>query len=268
MSRQVDVWKTSLRKTWRLPGETTRGLRPFLAADGLHRDEVLAALPYESQRAREPTGTVPDPRRYRDLRQVCTMSGLAYEDADGRLRVTDLGWTAHRWIDVVTERNRAVLARPAARALSLCQLDAGPGGPDYLSTMSVRPFAFIWEAMLKLENRISSDELLRTVFRVRDHAELQDAIEMIRRSRESDDVSMLGSPVETDFDRAIPWMSLASFGWTLMDDKKSGKSGDYELHEPAIPAIRVALLNRPRHRTFGSDREYTQYISDGAALPP
>lgn len=45
------LWSTALRQTFRLLPAASDALRVFLQSDGRHKDEVLAALPYEAARA-------------------------------------------------------------------------------------------------------------------------------------------------------------------------------------------------------------------------
>ena len=95
--------------------------------------------------------------------------GLLFEADDGRVRLTDLGEATRRWLPILTPKNAILLARHAAYALSACQLvnPTGAGG-RYDADLRVFPFQFIWRAMLALGGRISSDELNRAMFKVRD----------------------------------------------------------------------------------------------------
>ena len=85
------------------------------------------------------------------------------------------------------------------------------------------------------------------------------------------DTSSLGDEVITDKaknDRIIPWMSLASFGWTLFSDKRGGENSDYyEIPPSTRDILREAARIRHRHRRFGSVEEYVTYISRAAGLP-
>src|SRR5205823_8189332 len=124
-----------------------------------------------------------DPKRYRDGRQVYQTAGLVYEE-DELLRVTSLGRATLRWLDIIHEKNVVILARHAAYALAACQLRNPTGaGQAYVAKVTVHPFRYIWEAMLKLGGRISTDELNRGLFKVRDHDELDATIELISRAR-------------------------------------------------------------------------------------
>ena len=272
----MTTWSGSLHQTFRLlpTARRSRHLAPFLESDGLTPADVLDKLPYDPARAKGKAGqaTRPDPRRYRDVRQVYQAVGLLFESADGRVCLTRLGKATHRWLRILTPKNSVLLARHAAYALSACQLHNPIGaGARVPSTVRVFPFQFIWRAMLALECRISSDELNRAIFRVHDEDALHDAIERIRTVRKTGQVPTLGDEViagRNKNDRIIPWMSLASFGWTLFPDKRSGKKPMYyEIPPRTRNILHEAARIRRRHRSFGTADDYVRYISRSAALP-
>lgn len=276
MPPKAPTWTGSLHQTFRLLPVTSRSpnLAPFLRSDGLTPDQVLAKLPYDKRRApmRHGAPATPNARRYRDGRQVYQTVGLLFEAEDGRLRLTDLGHATRRWLPILTPNNSVLLARHAAYALSACQLLNPTGaGKRYDATMRVFPFQFIWRAMLALGDRISSEELNRVVFRVRDEDSLDGAIERISKTRQNGNIASLGEEVITvnaKNDRIIPWMSLASFGWTLFPDKRTGEDSNYyEIPPSTRDILREAARIRHRHRTFSSVQEYVNYVSRAAELP-
>ena len=176
------TWEGSLHLTFRLlPIEQrSRNLAVFLESDGRSPDEVLQLLPYDTERSATP-GTTPDAKRYRDGKQVYQTIGLLYEDDSNQVVVTDLGRAVYRWLDRLSFNNAPVLGRHAASALAGCQLRNPTGaGRDYDESMVVFPYAFLWRTMLALDNCISSDELNRGLFRVRNAAEIDDCVEAIR----------------------------------------------------------------------------------------
>lgn len=264
------TWSGSLHQTFRLlpTGKQSANLRPFLEADGLKPEELLKLLPYDKARAKDPAKTAPDGKRYRDGRQVYQTVGLLYED-DGLVHVTELGRATLRWLDIITEKNRVILARHAAYALAACQLKNPTGAGDkYAEGMTVFPFAFIWRAMLALDGRISSDELNRSIFKVQNEEQLSTAIENIRRARAANDIAVLGDETITGSaknDRIIPWVSLASFGWTLFADK--GNDTHYRLDPATLYVVREASRIRHPHKEFSSVRGYIEHVSKCAALP-
>lgn len=273
---ELVTWTGSLHQTFRLlpiEGQSSN-LRPFLESDGLTPDQVLDALPYDVARARArgSIATRPDPKRYRDGKQVYQTAGLLYEGDDGRVHVTELGAATHRWLSILTPKNCVLLARHAAYALAACQLRNPTGaGQRFDDSMAVFPFSFIWQAMLSLEGRISSDELNRGLFRVHNEEKLHLVIERIRESRKANDTSLIGDEVITGSaknDRIIPWMSLASFGWTLFPDKRGGNdTGHYELAKPTRHVVMEASRIRHNHREFATTTDYVEHLSRCASLP-
>ena len=262
-------WSGALHQTFRLLPEPSDHLRPFLEAEGKTQNEVLNALPYDRSRTPAP-GSGPDPKRYRDSKQVYQTIGLLYEGGDGLVRVTALGRATLRWLDLINGKNFVLLARHAAYSLAACQLVNPTGaGERYDDSMRVFPFAFIWRAMLRLGGSLSSDELNRGIFVVKNESDLAAAIDAIRRSREASNPGLMGPETVTEpkkNDRIIPWMSLASFGWTLIADKRGGEDA-YRIKRETLDIIKEASQVRHRHREFGSEPEYVSYISDCAAMP-
>ena len=270
-------WTGSLHQTFRLLplADMSANLRPFLTSDGLTPDDVLKKLPYDVTRAqaRGASGTRPDPKRYRDGKQVYETIGLLYQgDHDGQVHVAELGQATVRWLDIINGKNSVILARHAAYALAACQLRNPTGaGRRFHSSVQVFPFQFIWRAMLSLDGRIGSDELNRGLFKVRNEEDLEATIRAIREARCAKDMTRLGDEVVTGKaknDRIIPWMSLASFGWTLFPDKRGGKDGSYyELVTRTLHIVKEASRIRRKHREFETTSEYVQHISQCAALP-
>jgi hypothetical protein len=124
--------------------------------------------------------------------------------------------------------------------------------------------------MLALDHRISSDELNRSLLKTRNEADLQEAIEAIRGARAAGDNSQLGAETVTEAaknDRILVWMSWASFGWTLITDKRSSASGDYEIPERNRRLLSDAASIQHRHRKFESEAAYVEYLSNCAGLP-
>mgnify|MGYP001145840059 CR=1 FL=1 len=217
-------------------------------------------------------------KRYRDPRQLYQSVGFLYEShRDGQqgapvIRVTELGRTVLRWLDLINEKNAPILGRHAAYALSACQLrnPVSRTARRFDQAVEVFPFAFIWRAMLCLENRISSDELNRALFRVRNESELTEAIERIAEARRTGQIEVMGEETITGpakNDRIIPWMSMASFGWILISDKRSADGDWYEIPQRMVPLIESAAQLKHRHRDFSSIAEYVEHISSAAALP-
>jgi hypothetical protein len=196
---------------------------------------------------------------------------LLYEDG-GKIHVTELGAATLRWLSIINPKNRVLLVRHAAYALAACQLRNPTGaGEKYDDSVEVFPFAFIWRAMLALDGRLGSDELNRGIFKVTNEDELATTIETIRHARVADDITLLGDETvsgRAKNDRIIPWMSLASFGWTLFPDKRGGEGGDYyELDAHTLAVVKEAAKVRHKHRVFASVADYVEHVARCAALP-
>lgn len=262
---------------------TEGGFRVFLTSDGQSDDTVLAALPRDIDRARRRAGgtgplAAPDPKRYRDIRQLVRTAGLAYdEEMDGttRVHVTALGKELMRWADDgINESNVRVISRHAARALSAVQLrNPTPDGKKYAAEMEVFPFTFIWRAMLSLGGRINREELNRGIYRTQNEADLIAAVERIRHARIEGDVDVIGEPAfERGEDGSLTarrvrgWMSWASFGWTLISDEKNAEEG-FQITSPwAEEILRDAAAVRRSHRDFGSAGDYVEHLSRCAGI--
>jgi hypothetical protein len=272
------TWNPSLHTSWRLfpvsnGSRGTANLPIFLESQGRTSAEVLALLPREEARS-QTGGLSADPKRFRDPRLIYELSGLLWEDRTTHVvHLTDLGNTCRRWIGGLTLGNYTLLARHAVLALSAMELrNPTEEGENYQHTMEVFPALFVWEAMLELGCRISSEEMNRAVMNVKTHDDLRDAIRRVREARNSGNKADLGKAVVPDGpaqnDRIIPWMSLVSFGWLLMKDKRESESGDYELRPECIRMVEYACgLPRRLMNTTSIDR-YVQRISDAACLPP
>ncbi|HSH60411.1 MAG TPA: hypothetical protein VK988_12395 [Acidimicrobiales bacterium] len=243
-----------------------------MESDGLNEAEVLATLPYDETRALGRGTGVPSARRYRAGRQMYQTIGLLYEDESGIVRVTEFGLATLRWLNLLHEGNVPVLGRHAAFALAACQLRNPTGdGESYDPVMEVFPFAFIWRVMLALDNRIASDELNRAVLQIRTEDDLGAAIDAISRYRRTGNLDDMGSETVTGDgknDRIISWMAAASFGWTLISDKReSADRTYYQIRDRTLRVLEGASRVRHPHRDYGSTEEYVEHLARCAALP-
>jgi hypothetical protein len=98
-----EVWQCSFRQTFRLlpRDKQSVNVRVILSSDGRTPDEILALLPYDKARSKDPKD-LPDPKRYRDQRQLLRTLGLVYEsELAGKtvLRVTKLARIIHQGDD-------------------------------------------------------------------------------------------------------------------------------------------------------------------------
>jgi hypothetical protein len=190
------------------------------------------------------------------------------------LHVTALGRAVLRWLDTLNQNNFDVLGRHLANALAACQLrNPTDEGRNYDDSVVVFPFAFIWRSMMNLEWRINSEELSRAIFKVTNEESLIEAIEKIAEARHLNDPDVMGVPIETVNDRIIPWMAMASFGWTLFGDKELGgeAKGYYVIPDKSKAILKGAAGIRSKHRDYDGDaeavRKYVERISKAAALP-
>lgn len=279
---ELATWSGSLHKSFRVLPIGAFGNEDLMAfldgEEGELWESVHARLPYDPERARqaaedddeeEDANAGPDPKRYRDLRQVVENCGLLWEDESRRIHFTRFGRTLKRFMPYATERNIGLVAQHAALALNVCQLRNPTGaGQRFRSDVRVFPFRFIWEAMLKLDNRINSDELNRAVFATRNEEMLAEAIERIRSYRRSRNLSDLGEETVTGSkknDRLIPIICLAAFGWTLINQKAG--TGFYTVKPECVGYLRAALHVPVEHRHYDSVEEYVTRISRAACLP-
>lgn len=266
----LTTWSGALHLSYRLVPPSEH-LQAFLAADnGDAWEKIHAALPYDPQRG--PGGApTPDTRRYRDAKQLYETAGFLYQE-EGRVWFTELGLALKRFLPHVTPANVVLIARHAALTLAACQLrNPTDAGSKYHTSMRVFPFRFIWMAMLDLGLRISSDELNRAVFRVTDEDSLYPAIRKINAFRRSRALEELGDEIitgEGKNDRIIPWISMASFGWTLlMDKRESPVEGHYFVRGNCVRLLEAAVRTPVRHRDFPSVGAYAEYLSESACLP-
>jgi hypothetical protein len=275
-SRQT--WNPSLHTSWRLfatsnGSRVTANLPVFLKSDGRSNSEVLAILPREEARSQTGSATA-DSKRFRDPRLIYELSGLLWEDRETHIiHLTDLGKTCGRWIGGLKIGNYTLLARHAVLALSVMELrNPTEEGRNYRSDMEVFPALFVWEAMLELGCKISSEEMNRAIMNVRNYDELRSAIDRIKHARRSGETDAMGDAVVKDTraqnDRIIPWMSLVSFGWLLMKDKRESACGEYELRPECIPIVEYACCIQRKLMNFKDIEPYVKHISDSACLPP
>lgn len=267
------TWSGALHKSFRLlpTGHFSNDeLRAFLEqGSGVPAAQVLAALPFDTSRSSRANADGPDPRRYRDAKQVFEACGLLWEADDETVHLSALGDAVRRFLPNANDSNVGLIARHAALGLSFAQLRNPTGaGRRYHPSMAVFPFRFIWQAMLALDGKIDSEELNRAIFRIRNADMLDKAIESIRRYRRTENAADLGDETITGGsrnDRLIPVVSLASFGWTLMNQKDN--DGYYTIKDGCSRLLEVAVSLPAFHRDYGSVQEYVEAIASAACLP-
>ncbi len=232
---------------------------------------MLNALPYESARSITGGSGTPNPRRYRDAREVVQSMGLAYEDLSRVFRVTEFGRATLRWLPEMKPSNALALGRHAAYALSACRLrNPMRKAAHYNESVTARPFAYLWRAMLALDDIISSEEINGSLLYALDDDGLVEAIERIRRHREDPTRGALLPEVETGpskNDRIIPIVAAGSFGFTFIQDKRESGGQFYRLRAQTRRIVHAAANAVYPVREHASVPEYVEYISNMAALP-
>jgi len=267
----MTTWSTSKRQSFRLFPDASDHLRLFLNSEGWTKEEILDDYNYHSNRAGGVTDA-PSLRRYRDCLEVYQSMGLCYKESAGDqdvLRVTRLGHAVRRWIDELHQDNLRVLGRHLAYALSAFQL-RNSIGKEHPEDVSFFPLSFLWRVMLNVDNRIDSDELNRAVLTTTDHSQLTDVIRSIRAYRATGNLEVMGdeaTSVKKKNDRMIPWVAYASFGYTLLTDKREG-NGYYRIRPQMVEVLDQASRITRRHREFSSPKEHALHISQSASLPP
>jgi hypothetical protein len=282
------VWSTSFRESFSVVPSGKKidaDVDRFLNSHGIPAADVLAAWPVDQARsqARGGEGVIADPKRLRAMDQLLRTVGLAYIDSPPpgmgapvrTVFVTPFGQALRRWrADGINVHNARVIARHASRALAAAQLRTPGGEGKYAENVHVFPFSFIWRAMLALDLRISSDELNRAIYSTASEADLVSAIQKVKDSRRSGNLDDMGpeqAAGDGKNDRVLIWMAWASFGWTLIKGKGSSHAypNCYCITEKwAIQMLEEAASIKHKHRDFVSVREYVEFLSGCAGVPP
>ena len=262
------TWSGSLHSTWRLLPEPTASLQVFLDSDGLDQEAVRSRLPYAAARAGGAGGGTPSPKRYRDARQVYQTAGFIIERG-GVVEVTPLGAVVRRFLDSPTMASALLIGPHAVQVLGAAQLrNPGRAASTYALRVKVHPFHAIWRVMAACDWKISSEELNRVVMRIEDDGAVVGAANRIRQAREildndvtADSDAILGPAViagRSVNDRLIPWISLASFGYSLIGDKDS--DGYYRARPEAKALLSRAAANPQTHHEFEDMMSYLDYL--------
>lgn len=270
MSAQLN-WSVGLHQSVRILGGASPWLSAVLKSGGLSDVEVLNRLPYDSARSRGTGGGAPDPRRYRDAREVVQTMGLAYESPSGVFRVTEFGSATLRWLPEIRASNAVALGRHAAIALAACRLrNPMRKRVNYGPDVSARPFAYLWRAMLALDDIIYSDEINRSLLYAMDDAGLDEAIDRIRRHRADPAAGALQGEVESGAsknDRIIPIVAAASFGFTFIQDKRETGGQFYRLRPETRRVVEAAAKAEFPVYDHDDVPDYVEHLSNMASLP-
>lgn len=209
--------------------------------------------------------------RYQDMLQLCELMGLCYEGTDHQLHVTPFGMLVFRLLDQLNEQNSRLLHSYAVQALTVCQL-ASPlhRAPD-VAADNLFPCICIWRALLALDGWLSTEELHRVLLQVMTMEDLDAAILRIAHARTTQDDISSGFPAFPSSHVASQvhtWMSLASFGWTLLAPEYIGDAAwCYRVRPTATAFLTRAVRSHPRSYHFPTVHAYVTYIAQAAGVP-
>lgn len=265
MPRCEKTWSCSLRHSFQLYPKPDRVTEVFLDSDGRTESDIAKALPFSSARSQSDVSKNdgrPDGRRLREPLAIYEQIGLL-ERTNKQVTLTSLGKALSDWRDRLDNQDAWVVASHVASALAACQLrNPTQLGIKYDVSLKVFPMAFIWRAMLELDNKISSDELNREVFRLTAASEIPDMIARIRAHRNNPTSQLRGETVtgKSKNDRIIPWMAMASCGWLLIAPKKETRTGYYKVRHLALEILRLAVRREHVHMDFHDIPSYLERI--------
>jgi hypothetical protein len=272
MPEEEKIWSCSIRFSFTYYPEADPVTAVFLDSDGKAKSDILKALPYRAARAPGggDEGGQPDERRYRDPRMVFEQIGLLQRTDDDVVALSRLGRALSSWRSCLNEGNLEVVGAHVAGSLAACQLrNPTRLGSKYDPGLNVFPMAFIWRAMLALDNRIYSDELNREVFRLTNAEELPEMIGRIRANRQNPAVPLQPETL-TDAkknDRIISWMAMASCGWLLVKNKRETQEDYYEIRPSCVDVLQRAVLSQGLHTEFPDIPSYLDRLHMAAMLP-
>lgn len=178
-----------------------------------------------------------DVRAVRQTFEVLARVGMMYREPGGDLlRLTRMGDSISRFLGFRGDKqfanggNIGLLSNGLARALG-----------------QVVEYSVVWRLMRRCDDRLTNEELNRSIRRLTESGDLEDVIRSVRRSRESDDPTIIGARLYDDSGygsdpaaqrRAItPLFQRIAGGGLLID--MSGN--ERRIHDHAIAAIDSAL---------------------------
>lgn len=264
-------WPSGSRDTTEFPeveleaSVTFRGhLRAALAVNG------IAATDYEAQGA---AGLGGEPSRARTYRKMYERLGLLYQ-RDGRIKLSrfaDELQHIEEKVHASISDSKLVLAKTAAGILVRYQLDNPTESSPGVRDCNVHPHFCIWKAMLALENKIHFEEMNRVILRVRDEANIGDAIQKIHTARlslngdysqenEASLEQILGPPVHTNQPaaRIAPWYSQAGWGGLLIE-RNADAEGYRHLVDRVVHILTDVTAYPPEYYRAASEDDWFAY---------
>lgn len=227
-------------------------------------------------------------KRVRRWHKIYERMGLVFQDNDDKTRITPLGrFVAGAGTWAPTQFRRA-LAKQALQVLSRFQLDNPAdveGTEGYPAGTDIHPYWAVWKAIIELDGRLHWDELNRELMRVLSHADLDAAIEHIRRARAEPgyDPTKGGTRMVALRDRcydqkdapdgkdpdgqirdqkATPWFRRAGFGGLILLSPQEAKaqSGYWTIaHDVRDLVEEVVKSTAPQYRAFADKEKWFEY---------
>lgn len=250
------IWDVNLRANLRLWPSVPPNVQQLIPAMGELWDDSDLADRFLGNRSDSSR------RAVRQTFEALQYEGLAYRDGSNRLRSTALGDYAFSFLGLqgarkfANEHNRVILAEPFVWGLSVL--------------VEVRA---IWDLMLRLDNRLSYEELNRAMRRITTLEDVPDAADAVAAARSARDPRLIGARIYGDADygtseetqqrRAMhPQFLLAGGAGTFIDD------GPYRsILDDVVPIVQASLrVQDHRLRHAGTDSETALAISDASML--
>lgn len=220
----------------------------------------LAAIPSRSSEK-----TADDERSARNTVEVMALAGLSYVDEAKVFHLTNLGQCLFTFLGTIggkryaNERNRALLSEALIRGLS-----------------TVIEYRAIWTLMRAVGNKLSNEELNRSMACIRYLEDIPACAEAVSQSRAKNDPSIIGPRLyenekygtakHTDQRKAMNPLFLLSGGGKIFLDLNSD-DGFRRLEDWAIPMIDQQLSEPAGLIHASTEPSAASAISDNAALP-
>ena len=205
-------------------------------------------------------------QRVETYKKAFEFLGLLYVD-DGTIRLTPAG----RQITFHLQQLSSGIAPSLLRVLSRYQLKNPTATADGIpEDCDIKPFWAIWKAMRSLDNKLSHDELLRVILKLRRMDELPAAIAKIKQARTEEKYepknhklaeSLFGA-VGTESPQpetvASYWFSLAGFGGLIIESES--RKDSYRYLSPLVFAqLDDVLKEQPPYYPCQTASEWFQY---------
>ena len=272
----INSWPSGIRDTTEFPTVSLsfdvnlrKHLEAFCKMDGVGWND------YENQAQVGGLGVADS--RLRTFRKLYERLGLIYRD-NNNIRLSRLGVLLSRlegnlesYKDTALEDITAV----AVDILSRYQLRNPVDEPTLDPSCDVLPCLCIWRAMMELDSKINYEEMNRVILHVMKMADLDEAIEIIRKARsqygnyQEVDAAVLdetlGPQVHTNQPsaRIAPWFSFAGWGGLIIEQNQDS-DGYRRICESAKPFIKKVLGNPPIYYDTADKNDWLEYYIGSA----